>query len=341
MKRSLGLLVVVCLIPLPDQAKGHSIRQKLGSYADNQGLVRRHISYDFSFLSEQRRGQLTGSTLDLSLSRDQYGETSITEDEYKRAVYGTRQQQRFGAEVATSQIWNRLGETRVLAAYNSDGQVSSRSWGVGASQWINHETIRLSIDLSRTLLERPFYGVLGYDSELEAAPTTASSTGATIGVRHLATPKIMIDYTGSYIHMENRPSTEAFGVKIRRFLPRLHAALHGEGVRVYNRGWISTKNTYGQVDAWIGELAWLQHLWQGAQGRVAYRYYREDEVTRVYQDHQVFGSDLITVSVSQKLEARRWTQLSGDLTIDGAASRYLTNTDVAARTFEAGVTAHF
>jgi len=318
-----------------------TITQTVGAYSDNQGLTRHRVGYDVILDGGGGVANLTGSSYELAVTHDAYQRSDLTTDEYDREIYGSGYKTNDAVTASASQTWDRLTETRVLAAYATDQKVSSRTFSVGASQWQRSETVRLSVDVSRTLLEQPLYQILDYDSKEVGNPPIASSTGATVQLRHLATPTTIVDYSASHIVTANRPDTNTGTLAVRQFVPQLSAAFHATLTRAVNRGFITTETNYGQVDAWIVETAYLQNLWKGARSRLAYRYYKEDETTRAYGDETVFGSDTMSVGMAQDIPRRATGSLGIPLTIEAAAARYLTNVAVAANSFEASVTAKF
>ena len=72
------------------------------------------------------------------------------------------------------------------------------------------------------------------------------------------------------------------------------------GQRVFGEKKLTTETNFGDVTALELEGSYLQALWNNGMGRVSYRYYREDEITRAYQDELVYGSDTVTVGLSHR-----------------------------------------
>lgn len=331
-----------CCVFAP-QLEAHTLKHRLGGYRDSSGTTRQRVGFDATVEGKAGKGDMTASSVNLVILRDLYEDSSLSddEDEYTREIYGEGQRISDSATVTASQTWDRVTDTRVMAAYATDRKVTTRTWGVGASQWYRHETIRLGWDLSRTIVEQPLYQVLDYDSEQIGNPTVASSVGVTMSVRHLATPTTLVDYTLSHLEYENRPDMNSGAVAVRQFLPPLDGAIHAGVTRADNRGYVTTESNFGQVDAWIYDAAYLQNLWRGGRARVGYRYYKEEEKTRAYGNERQLGSDTATLALSQDLDKRQVDSLSVPLTLEAAASRYANNDDVTANTFEVGVTARF
>ncbi len=333
-----GLILVTLTAANP--AFGHSVKQKAGTYADNQGRERQRLQMDLGY-EVPSSGTMTASSLVVSAGRDKFifgeGDDSIP----NRELYGENFREQNTFSLATSQTWEKVTDTRVSATFQQDDEVTARSMSAGASQWMFGETLRVSFDLSRTVVEQPEFRFLDYDSQEVGNPPIVSSIGSTVGVRHLATTTTIMDYTISRIENDNRPATNSAVVGMREFLPTADAAVHINVSRFYNRGYIGTDTTYGQVDAWSFETAWLQNLWQGASGRLSYRYYKEDETTRAYEDEKVFGSDMYSVAVIQHLGKKVVDNINVPLQLEIGAAKYLTNVGIAANSYEAGLTAKF
>ena len=337
-----GVLIVAALASC-GPAFAHTMGQRIGGYSDNQGLERQRIGYDMSFQQKtpQLKIPLSSQTVNITLLRDQYAQTQAVKDEYAKRFYQSGYRINHSAILTGGQAWDRSMETRQLASVSSDGVVSSRTFGLGASQWLWGETIRIGVDLSRTTVERPDYRVLDFDSQEIGEPPLLSSGGATFKVRHLATPTSIVDYTLQGIWAENRPPASAFGVAGRQFVPPIHGAVHGSATRVITRGTLSTDTSYGQVDAWIFDASYLQSIGAKSHARMGYRFYREDETTRVYQEEYTVGTDRLIVAFVQNIPQGSLQNVSVPLVLEGAVSRYLTNTQLAASSFELGLSGQF
>lgn len=333
-----GLILVS--LTIANQAFAHSVKQKAGTYADNEGRERQRLQMDIGFEAPSS-GTMTANSFVLSAGRDKFTFGKGADSAPNRELYGENFREQNIFTLATSQTWEKVTDTRVSATFQNDDKVTARSLSAGASQWIYGETVRISYDLSRTVVEQPEFRFLDYDSQEVGNPPFVSSVGSTVGVRHLATTTTIMDYSVSRIENENRPATNAATVGVREFLPTADAAIHANVTRSDNRGYIGTDTTYGQVDAWSFETAWLQTLWQGATGRMSYRYYKEDETTRAYKDQKVFGSDMYSMSFIQHLGKKAVDNINVPLQLEVGAAKYLTNVGIAANSYEMGLSAKF
>lgn len=335
-----AIIVSTSAVLLCDIAVAHSVKQKAGTYTDTQGRERQSLQMDLGYEGKPR-GTVSASSLNVTAGHNNYVLNDEAYSDYYKQIYGSPTYRQNTLSVAGNLTWDRLTDTRVLASMQTDGKISSRSFGGGASQWYRHETIRVSYDISRTIVEQPEFRQLDYDSQEIGNPTLLTSTGATVALRHLATDTTIMDYSAAYISNDNRPATITGTVAFREFFPTLDGALHGTATRAYNRGYIGLDTTYGQVDAWFVEAAWLKNLWKGASGRAAYRYYKEDETTRAYEDETVFGSDMYAVSLVQEITKKMVDGISVPLQVEAGAAKYLTNIGIAANSYEMGVSARF
>lgn len=345
--RGIGVFTIfalgIGLSGLSQSSYAHSMQQRIGGYADNQGLTRQRFGYDFNVeqTSPQVGIPLSSQGVTLTLLRDQYSKTDLLEDEYARRIYQSGYRINQTATLVGSQTWARSTDTRQVLTYVSDGVVTTRTFGAGASHWILHDTVRLGFDISTTHVKEPGFRVLDFDSQEVGDPPLLTSSGTSLGLRHLATPTTIVDYSLQGLWSDNRPPSTSLGVGVRQFIPSVSGAVHGTVTRGLNRGKISTDTTYGEIDAWTFDTAYLQSFGSKTHARIGYRYYREDETTRVYRDEQIFGTDKMVLALLHEIPRGDLENIQFPLLIEVALSRYLTNTQLAARSFEVGVTGRF
>lgn len=266
--------LVVPFLLVAATAQAHSVKQELGRYEDTEGRTRQRASFGLNADVPNYGPQMSAASLAVNVTRDATVEND-PEDE-NLILNGVNQ----AWSLTATQTWQKITDTRVLSSFSQTGESTARTYGAGASQWLFHESLRLDFDVSRTMIDRPPAAYLDYDSEEVLLPSVVTNTGFSVGVRHLATPTTIMDYTASEVVSEDRPPAYTGGVAGRQFIPPTKSAIHVSVARSYNRGAISRNTSYGQVDAWIGEAAFLQEMWSGAHSRVGYRQYREIEVTK-------------------------------------------------------------
>ena len=326
---------------LSSPAKATTFKQTVGGYGDNQGLARQRLGLDVSQTLQPTASALTTAKFAVQGTRDLYQRTRLGQDEYSKEVYGTGSRTTDSGTVSASQTWRKLTDTRAAVSLTSDGRVSARSFGVGASQWLFGESLRLGIDVTRTMVEQPLFPVLDVDFQTVANPTLASATATAVTLRHLATPTTMVDYGATYVVTSNRPDTRGGSVAVRQFIPPADGAVHMAVTRAINRGRLTAATTYGQVDAWIYEGAYVQNLGPGTRCRAGWRSYREDEITRAFGDELALGTDWWTIGIGHEW-SRRDAPVGGiPLLVEINGGRYLTNTGLAANVLEASLTGRF
>ncbi len=348
MERLPAILRVLCWsVLLPSAlASAHTAKQRLSSYEDQQGLRRQRLSFNLG-LQFNHGSTLTSTAYTIDMRRDSIQDDRAAEQEYVLKHYGLDEQLEYGGNIAFSQTWNRLTTTRQMFGGTSDSVVETRNFGVGVSHWLFHETVQLGLDVSRTLLNRPAYEYLGADSDNEIMPALVNSTGVAFSVKHLATPTTVTNYGVTRIDASNRPTAYVYTTGIKQFIPPTSSAVHVDIARALNKGRVTRYSNYGEVSAWSGEAAFLQSLWTHAHGKVFYRYYREDEVTRVDADELTRGSDTGGIHMSQEIPKGTLDAIRVPLVLEAAFSRYFTNelddkgTKVVATMVEAGVQAKF
>lgn len=321
-------------------ALAHSVKQKVGGYTDNAGMTRQRIGLD-AVIDGSSGEHMSASAYTLSATRDAYTDQRGGTNAYEKDVYESGHRQNKALTVGATQTWNRIVETHALVSGQSDDKVRASTWSTGFTSWLAHETVRVGVDLSRSVIAQPAYEILDFDSREIGNPTLMSTTGVTLSTRHLATSRTVMDYSVSYLTYDNRPPARTATVAARQFFPGLDGAAFLSAARGVNRGYIDVDTTYGQVDAWQGETGWAQNLWSGALTKLGYRYYREDQTTRAYADREVFGSDTMTLGFSQEFKPSKGGARQVPIVAECAAARYLTNIGVLARSFEAGLTAKF
>jgi hypothetical protein len=315
----------------------HSVRQQVSNYENSEGLSRSRLKLDLNLNFSHSYEKISGTAYSLSGAQERYAKSDISDDEYSKKIYGSRSRVTNSFALSSTQTWQKLTDTRVVVAGSKDLQITSETAGLGVSHWFWKETLQLAVDVSRTLVKRPVFEVLGEDSDIVSPPPTLSSTGTTLGFKHLTTPTTIVSGGVAHVETNERPPENSYNGGVKQFIPRTKSAVHGDVSRIVNRGRVTSKSSYGEVDAWTADLAFLQTLWKGGLSRLSYRYYQEDETTRVRKDELRRGSDTFGVNVAQDLD---------DKTLELAAYRYFTNEiregeRVAANVYELGFLARF
>ena len=157
-------IAIACVV-LSSNGYSHSVKQKFGSLEDSSGTSRRSFNMSANADVPVYSNDMSAAGFSVSMGRDNYN-FQIEED----AENTIEQSVSNSWSVGTSQTWDRITDTRVSASFSEDETSSARSFGGGFSQWFIHETLRLSVDLSRTIIDRQPVMYLDYDSREISLP---------------------------------------------------------------------------------------------------------------------------------------------------------------------------
>lgn len=318
----------------------HSFKQRLTGYEDNDGLSRRRQSYGLGLENVNVRQDVRVDAT-LNYTNDLYRFDDISEDDYQKKIYGDNKKQIHQITTNLNQTWGKLTETRLLYSRQGDGYVDNYSYGIGVSRWVWSESLRFSVDFSRTVVSQPLYQYLDSDVRVVGDPSLLTANGVSLGVRHLASTTTIMDYGYSELYNSNRPKTTTLSVGARQFITELQAAVHGSVAYARNKGKIGLDTTYGEVDAHILDVNFLKSLWQGANARIGYREYKEREIERAFRDIKILASDTVSVGFEQEINPKQWDALPVPVKLEVTAARYANNDGVSAGIVEGGITATF
>ncbi len=309
------------------------VKQALAGYQDNAGQTRGKAMFDVG--ADIGANGPWASTLKLSIARERVDDSQWRDNKYLQTMYGDGVRVSDSWALSGVKMFGKLTDARMAAGGSSDGVVRSQNFGVGASRWFVHETLQTGLDLSRVEVQRPEYEILDFDATVLTAPPAVSTSGASLSLRHLATPVTMTLFSATFNKATDRPLARFYQAGVRQYVPGLSGAFHGTVYRGVNRGSLSTQTTYGQVDSWSADVAWVQELGQATQLRAGWRVYQERETGRAYGDVTQFGSDLFSVGVAHDVK----TELTAGrpVTIEAGVARYMTNNDLMATAANVGV----
>lgn len=326
-------------------AQGHNIHQQMSVYSDSRGIDRNRLKLDGGLKFNHSSSLLTSSTFDISATRDSTFDPNVESPAEGEEI--AQRTQNHAATVTLGQTWKKLTDTRVLGRVSGDENTRSQTFGGGLSHWFWGDSLQASLDVSRTRTQRPEIEVLDANSDVTVTPANYSSVGTVASLKHLATPTTITQYTVAHVEANDRPPADTYAFNVRQFIPPVGAAVHGTVARAFNRGRVTTESTYGQVDAWIYEVALLKTFFKKTHARLAWREYREEEDTRVDGNQYFTGTDLVTVNLAQEIPAKTIDSIRYPMLIEAGHSRYRTNaidrdnTRVAAVSYELGVGARF
>jgi hypothetical protein len=311
-----------------------SLKQSVSGYRDSAGQERSKLGLDANI-------KLGSSSLSLGLTRERIVDQAWQENKYLKELYGQGERINDGLNLLAGYTVAKLTDIRVAASYSSDDVVETQVAGAGASQWMLHETLQASLDLTRTMVSRPGYEILDYDATVLAAPPRMDSTAVSAGLRHLSTPTTMTLATVTLSSSNDRPLARYYHLGVRQYVPFLSGAIHAAAYRGLNRGGLSTATLYGEVDSWTGDLAWVQEAGTATQIRIGWRVYQEKEVGRAYGDVTQFGSDLWSVNLVHEISAGNSLLAGRPLSLETGFARYMSNEGLTATTANFGLAGKF
>ena len=233
--------------------------------------------------------------------------------------------------IGLTQTWNKLTETResFSALQNKDNETKIIHGTVGASQWVLDEQYKLSLDVTKTKVNRPAKSYVDLDSEIVDLPSTVDSDIYFGAVRQIVNTTTFIDYGFMIIDATDRPLGYVGMVAGKHYFKLINGAIYADLGRGINKGSIANITSYGEVDAWMASAQYAQRLpWDLVAG-ISYRYYRETESTRAFHDTVIFGTDTVAFGL-----AKTWPE---DYSMGISYARFLANSGISAGMTEVSV----
>jgi hypothetical protein len=321
----------------------HSISQKLGGYQSQDGRRRGELQIDAGIDLKSQSTEISGSTLGITAGRKYYNDAADVNDKYRQEFYGDGLSVLNTLSVSYNDILKKLTERRLMVSHQFDQVSKTTNFSAGMSQWFWHESLQGAIDLSTVIADRPVMDVLDADLEILSPPPTKRGYGYTLSLKHLATPTTITKYALGQTFTNDRPVLQQLSLSVKQFITATSGAVHFDLTRLINRGDLGLTSTYGQVDAWIIEAAYLQQINKNNRARIAGRQYREDEVTRVQQDKYFMGSDMASMGLQHDFRTASKSNMSAELIFAWYKTNDLTDvgTQTVARTVEFSSTARF
>jgi hypothetical protein len=311
-----------------------TLRQTIAGYRDTAGQERGKLGLDSNL-------KIGPGGVNVGVSRERIYDAEWENNKYLKEIYGRGERQVDSFSLGANRTFSKVTDTRVAGVHSSDGKVASQSYGLGVSHWFLHETLQTSLDFTRTLVERPEYEILDFDATVLTAPQLVDTTGFAAGLRHLSSPTTITLATVSLSASSDRPLARLYHIGVRQYVPVLSGSMHAAAYRGLNRGGLSTRTLYGEVDSWTGDFAWVQEAGRNTQIRFGWRVYQEREVGRAYGDVSQFGSDLVSLNLVYEIPAEKSPLAGRALTVDAGVARYLSNQELAASSANFGLAGKF
>lgn len=315
----------------------HEIDQRLGRYSSSDGESRVMAK----FTGRADAPAFAGGDGQVSLSLSAQSETIKNSDKYMQTHFeeGIRRETSFGVDLLTTVA--KRSEVSFGGSVAGDTVTKSKSMRASLGQWFIGDQLRVGVSGSRSVTERPVDSFLDYDSATVAlAPRVVSSSGS-LNLKAILNPRTIASGDYTVVSSSERPLLRSWSVGLKQFIDPCDCAVHGEAARVINLGKLDTTMSVGELTGTQFTVAYLQSLWKNAHGRLSYRYAREDEFTRAYGDHLVFGADSYVAGLSQEIDDVTVAGAARPILLDVAATRYIHNQAGAATTVELGGSVKF
>jgi len=329
------LLTVIAIFSSTSMA--HEIDQRLGRYSSSDGESRVMAK----FTGRADAPAFAGGDGQVSLSLSAQSETIKNSDKYMQTHFdeGIRREASFGVDLLTTVA--KRSEVSLGGSVAGDTVTKSKSVRASLGQWFIGDQLRVGVAGSKSVTERPVDSFLDYDSATVALTPRVVSSSGSLNLKAILNPRTIASGDYTVVSSSERPLLRSWSVGLKQFIDPCDCAVHGEAARVINLGKLDTTMSVGELTGTQFTVAYLQSLWKNAHSRLSYRYAREDEFTRAYGDHLVFGADSYVAGLSQELDNVTVAGASRPILLDVAATRYIHNQAGAATTVELGGSVKF
>jgi hypothetical protein len=323
------------------KAFAHEVEQHLGAYRSSEGESRAMARFDGrADTPVMAAGSLSANfNLGATVEKVRYEEWSDNKYMSTHFPEGQRVDRSFSGD--STWTFNKGTEFQVGGGSSGDGITRTVSRTVGLGQWLLGDQLRLGVKAQMSDTRRPADSKLDYDSQTIFISDKVSSQTGTISAKAILNPLTIVTADYGVTQSTERPVLRSYSAGVRQFVPGCACAFHGDAARVINLGKLDTNMSTGELTGTQVTLAYLQTLAPATHARAAYRFAREDEFSRAYGDHLVFGADSYTLALSHEESKARIRGAERPLTMDVAATRYIHNQGAAATTFEAGAGVKF
>ena len=245
---------------------------------------------------------------------------------------------RYDRNVSLDSEWTYAKRTdfSVGGGVAGDSVTTTKNKRASVGQWFLGDQLRIGISAGVTETVRPASGILDTDyTQLDIRPNVRSSS-AGLSTKAILNPTTIVTADYVQVRSTDRPVLHAWSASVREHIVACDCSVHADAARVINIGALDTNMTDGELTGSQFGLAYLQTIWAGGHVRVGYRFAREDEYTRAYGDHLVFGSDSYAAVISQEFERGSTKTL-----IDLGVTRYIRNKNGTASALEFGAGVKF
>jgi hypothetical protein len=330
-------LGMVCAAP----ALAHEVDQRIGGYSSSDGESRSMAWMNGrADVPAMASGEIVSSlTVNANIERVRVSGEANTEYMKTHFPDGQRLEQTFGMD--SDWTYSKTTNFAFGGSISGDGVVKTTSKRASIGQWLLGDQLRIGVSGSTTETKRPEARILDYDSVTILLKPRMVSTSAGLSVKAILNPTTIVNGDYSKVQSTERPALQSWAVGARQYIPSCECSVHGDMARVINLGALNTNMSTGQLMGTQVSVSYLQTLWRDGHARLSYRYAREDEFTRAYNDHLVFGSDSYTAAISHEFQKTRIQGRDRPLLVDLAATRYIDNKRAAGTTMEMGGSVKF
>jgi len=329
--------VVSLFVGSTAEVLAHEVDQRVGGYSSTDGEARMMAK----FAGRAEAPLIGDGDWAPAVSFSAQIERVKSKDKYMQSNFplGERVDKNFSVDGYLT-VAKRM-EVAIGASQGGDSVSSVASARTSFGHWLLGDQLRLGFNASYSKTKRPEDSFLDYDSATVTVLPNVSSIVMGFNLKALLNPTTTV--TGDYAVAKStdRPLLRSWTLGLKQFIDPCHCAVHAESGRVINLGKLNTNMTDGELTGNQWSLSYLQSLWQDAHARISYRYAREDEFTRAYGDHLVFGADSYVAAISQEFQKARIAGAERPLLVDLAATRYIDNKSGSATTFEVGGSVKF
>ena len=324
-------------------AMAHEVDQRLGGFSSADGESRSMVRFggkaDAPAFAD---GEISPSiSISGQVERVRIDESNLPDNKYMKENFpeGERLDRNFGAD--GSLVVSKRTELTIGGSVAGDGVTKTAMKRLSMGHWLLGDQLRVGFSASTSDTRRPQDSFLDYDSAtIVLRPQVLTNVGS-LSLKAILNPTTTLSSDYTIAQSTERPLLHAWSVGIKQFISRWDGAVHIDAARVINLGDLDTNMSTGELTGTQFGFSYLQALWKDAQGKLSYRYAREDEFTRAYGDHLVFGSDSYVAAVSQEFQKVRIAGEERPLLVDLAATRYLHNKASSATTIEMGASTKF
>ncbi len=314
------------------------VSERLGGYSSSDGETRTLFKMSGRADAAATLSGNLQTTLNLSAmtERARYEGKSFSDDDYIKKNFTSGRKADNSIDGSIDWTFSKRTEISIGASRSSDSIIQSNSARINVGQWLLGDQLRLGVAAQRVFTDRPKTNPLDKDAVTLTPSPKVLTESLSPSLKAILNPTTIISADYSYVKSTDRPLLHAYNVGLKQFFPGCECAVHGEAGRTINLGELNTQMTSGELTGMQWSIAYLQTLPGNTHGRLAYRYAREDEFTRAYSDHLVFGADSYTAALAKEFQSGSKDGAQRPILVDLALTRYLHNEAGSATTVEMG-----